>query len=66
MWSGTINFDETEAKDANIQLLGSGDVNCNASNSIKGNLSGSGDINYKGNPTVQLNQIGSGNINKQQ
>lgn len=64
--SGTINFDETEAKDANIQLLGSGDVNCNASNSIKGNLSGSGDINYKGNPTVQLNQIGSGNINKQQ
>ena len=64
--SGTINFDKTEAKDANIQLLGSGDVNCNASNSIKGNLSGSGDINYKGNPTVQLNQIGSGNINKQQ
>ncbi len=60
--SGNVKGFELEAKQANIDISGSGNVEIYAINSLDVKISGSGDMYYKGTPSITQNISGSGNL----
>lgn len=63
--SGSGNFKgfDLNSQKTDVSLTGSGDIEVNATQSIKASLTGSGDITYSGNPkTKDVNVKGSGEI----
>lgn len=62
--SGKAFFQKAIAKEADIDISGSGDVHLQVSDFLKARISGSGDIYYKGNPQLDSKISGSGKLNK--
>ena len=60
--TGDIESYDLFIEDAVIEIVGSGDVQINASNSLKIKISGSGDVYYKGAPTIDVTIEGSGKV----
>ncbi len=61
--SGNVHLYDLVAKEAEVTLGGSGNVEVNASETVKARLTGSGNVDYKGNPAhVDRSVVGSGAI----
>ena len=56
--SGEILAAGFEAKEVNVSIAGSGDVECHATDHLKVSISGSGEVGYKGNPQLELPKRG--------
>ncbi len=64
--SGSGSFDSTKvaAKDAVVDVAGSGSVNVDASGTLKVDITGSGSVQYKGDPKIMQSVVGSGSVRK--
>ncbi|MBK9271840.1 MAG: DUF2807 domain-containing protein [Saprospiraceae bacterium] len=62
--SGEINTKTTTAKNATVNLLGTGAIALHCADSLLVNLTGSGDVIYMGNPQLQINKTGHGEVIK--
>jgi hypothetical protein len=51
-----------EAKNADVEIRGSGDVEVFATDFLNVDIDGSGDVFYKGNPEITLRIDGSGEL----
>ena len=60
--TGDIESYDLLIEDAVVEIVGSGDVQINASTSLKIKISGSGDVYYKGSPTIDVTIEGSGKV----
>ena len=60
--SGDINAFDLEVQEANIEIVGSGDVRTTVLQSLRGRITGSGDIYYKGTPVLDVEITGSGEL----
>lgn len=61
--SGDIVAKNLTSEDANLTVIGSGDITAKATNQVQAQVKGSGDIYVTGNPkNVTQNTIGSGDI----
>jgi hypothetical protein len=60
--SGNIKAFELYSKNAQIEIIGSGDCRITASEFLNAKINGSGDIYYKGKPAITKNISGSGSI----
>ncbi len=64
--SGDIDAKKLKSKAVEASVSGSGNISCNADESIDAHASGSGDISYSGNATAVKTKVsGSGNIEKE-
>jgi len=64
MGSGDFKGGEFLTKEAKVSIMGSGDVDISAENTLEISIMGSGDVRYFGNPTVKTSVMGSGDIRK--
>jgi hypothetical protein len=62
--SGKAFFQKAIAKEADIDVSGSGDVHLQVSDYLKARISGSGEVYYKGNPQLDSKISGSGKLIK--
>jgi hypothetical protein len=64
--SGSCTFDalSLQAREARVNLSGSGKIRINSSETLRIDASGSGTIEYKGSPTLVLNTSGSVSIKR--
>jgi hypothetical protein len=62
--SGDLNFSNVEAREATVEVSGSGDVEVWATDSLTVSVAGSGDVGYKGDPKVTKSVAGSGSVRK--
>ncbi len=63
--SGDVHLGDLEARDGNVEVSGSGDVEVWASDSLLISVAGSGDVIYRGDPPkVTKSVAGSGSIRK--
>lgn len=63
--SGNIDSTNLKAKNANVNVSGSGNSRINCNESLTARIAGSGDIKYTGNPEKRDVKVsGSGNISK--
>ncbi len=63
--SGDINASNVEARDATVEVSGSGDVEVWATESLTVSIAGSGDVGYKGDPNkITKSVAGSGAVKK--
>ncbi|MEZ5017298.1 MAG: head GIN domain-containing protein [Flavipsychrobacter sp.] len=63
--SGNVYTRDTDAKNVEATVTGSGDITLTAHESLDARISGSGNINYWGNPSiVTVNITGSGKVRK--
>ena len=62
--SGDVNASNVEARDATVEVSGSGDVEVWATDSLTVSIAGSGDVGYKGEPKVTKSVAGSGSVRK--
>lgn len=63
--SGDLNLSDVEARDATVEISGSGDVDVWATESVAVSVAGSGDVTYKGDPKkVTKSVAGSGSVRK--
>lgn len=61
--SGDVDANELACRNANVEIMGSGNMKLNVSGSLKANIMGSGNIAYTGKPTdIQKEVQGSGEI----
>ncbi|MEM1326011.1 MAG: head GIN domain-containing protein [Bacteroidota bacterium] len=60
--SGDISAFNLEAKDVDVEIRGSGDVEVFATDFLKVDIDGSGDVFYKGEPEITLRVDGSGEL----
>ena len=64
--SGDIDAKKLKSKAVEASVSGSGNISCNADESLDAHTSGSGDISYSGNATAVKTKVsGSGNIAKE-
>ncbi len=64
--SGDIDAKKLKSKAVEASVSGSGNIICNADESLDAHTSGSGDISYSGNATAVKTKVsGSGNIEKE-
>jgi hypothetical protein len=61
--SGKISAFDLEAKNASINITGSGDCRVNVSEKLRAKITGSGDVRYKGFPRITKKITGSGSVN---
>ncbi|MEJ5995754.1 head GIN domain-containing protein [Pedobacter sp. Du54] len=62
--SGKAFFQKAMAKEADIDISGSGDVHLQVADYLKARISGSGEVYYKGNPQLDSKISGSGKLIK--
>ena len=62
--SGDLHLDGLEAREANVGVSGSGDVEVWTTESLVASVSGSGDVRYRGDPKVTKSVAGSGSVSK--
>ncbi len=63
--SGDFKAYDFQARSADASVLGSGDIQLQASENLKARVSGSGDIRYRGNPEKEnFKTTGSGSVSK--
>jgi hypothetical protein len=63
--SGDLNFSDVEAREATVEISGSGDVDVWATESLAVSVAGSGDVTYKGEPAKLTKSVaGSGSVRK--
>lgn len=62
--SGKINLEKIVAKDADVDISGSGDARINITEELKARISGSGKLYYSGNPEIDSSISGSGKLIK--
>lgn len=63
--SGDVNASNVEARDATVEVSGSGDVEVWATDTLTVSIAGSGDVGYKGDPKkVTKSVAGSGSVRK--
>lgn len=62
--SGNIYLMQLSTKVANCNIMGSGDIEIKAIDSLKAKVNGSGNIRYSGNPVGEIKVNGSGRIEK--
>ena len=62
--SGDLNLSNVEARDATVEVSGSGDVEVWATESLTVSVAGSGDVGYKGEPKLTKSVAGSGSVRK--
>ena len=63
--SGDVDAKKLKSKAVQAAVSGSGNISCNADESLDAHASGSGDITYSGNATAVKTKVsGSGNIEK--
>jgi hypothetical protein len=63
--SGDLNLADVEARDATVEISGSGDVDVWATESVVVSVAGSGDVTYRGDPKkVTKSVAGSGSVRK--
>lgn len=62
--SGKINLEKIVAKDADVDISGSGDARINLTEELKARISGSGKLYYSGNPEIDSSISGSGKLIK--
>lgn len=62
--SGNANLEKIVAREADVDISGSGDARINASEELKARISGSGKLYYTGNPEIDSRISGSGKIIK--
>jgi ABC-type Fe3+-hydroxamate transport system substrate-binding protein len=62
--SGKINLEKIVAKDADVDISGSGDARINITEELKARISGSGKLYYTGNPEIDSKISGSGKLIK--
>jgi hypothetical protein len=60
--SGNINGFDMRANEAEIELIGSGNIEIDVRDYLKVTLTGSGNVFYKGDPVLDLVITGSGNV----
>jgi hypothetical protein len=60
--SGDLRLFELEARDARVDVSGSGDVEVWATEVLSAAIAGSGDVRYKGEPRVTQSIAGSGSV----
>jgi hypothetical protein len=58
---GAYSFN-APAKNADIKIGGSGNIEVNASDKLTVNITGSGNVYYKGHPSISVNITGSGKL----
>jgi len=62
--SGDVRAFELSADDAAVKIMGSGDANISASQTLSIQIYGSGDVKYKGSPAVTQSIFGSGDVRR--
>lgn len=62
--SGNIYLSQLSTKVADCVIMGSGDIEIRAIDSLKAKVNGSGNIRYSGNPSSEIKVNGSGKIEK--
>jgi|ThiBio_inoc_plan_1041526.scaffolds.fasta_scaffold00293_2 hypothetical protein len=62
--SGNIYLSQLSTNVADCTIMGSGDIEIKAIDSLKAKVNGSGDIRYSGNPSSEIKVNGSGRIEK--
>ncbi|NQX38531.1 Putative auto-transporter adhesin, head GIN domain [Pedobacter steynii] len=62
--SGKINLEKIVAKDADVDISGSGDARISITEELKARISGSGKLYYTGNPEIDSKISGSGKLIK--
>jgi hypothetical protein len=63
--SGDLNLSNVEARDATVEVSGSGDVEVWSTESLTVSIAGSGDVGYKGDPPrIAKSVAGSGSVRK--
>jgi hypothetical protein len=62
--SGDIDAQKMVAEHGEINIAGSGTVNCSVNQTLKADISGSGDVYYSGTPTVDSDISGSGSVKR--
>lgn len=60
--SGSVRAQNYAVARARAKVVGSGDIDVNASGRLDATVGGSGDIRYKGSPSVTRNVSGSGSV----
>lgn len=60
--SGDVALERLTAEDANVTIMGSGDVKVRVLRQLEAELMGSGDLLYSGKPAVSKSSLGSGDI----
>ncbi|HEY2384464.1 MAG TPA: head GIN domain-containing protein [Terriglobia bacterium] len=62
--SGAYRGSSLKSKTATISIMGSGNAELDASETLDANITGSGDIRYSGAPAITKQIIGSGSVEK--
>ncbi|MEH6705821.1 head GIN domain-containing protein [Galbibacter orientalis] len=63
--SGDISAKQLKAKNVDVSISGSGDVDVHCNGELKVRVSGSGDVEYYGNPTKEDSKVsGSGDVSR--
>jgi hypothetical protein len=62
--SGDYKGEKLKSKTANVNIMGSGDVDLDASEKLDVTIAGSGSVKYSGSPTVSQKILGSGSVDK--
>ena len=63
--SGNIDLSGLAAKDATVEIKGSGDVRVGAAETLRASIYGSGNVRYRGDPRVTELILGSGTVRKE-
>ncbi len=59
---GDYKAEDLKAENAEVHIMGSGNVRVFASSTLKVKIAGSGDVYYKGNPSITKSVAGSGSL----
>lgn len=62
--SGDITLKEVVAREADIVILGSGDVSLSVEEALEVEIMGSGDLTYYGKPETAISIVGSGEVDR--
>lgn len=61
--SGSVAAGGFETRDAEVSVVGSGDVDLRATGTVEASIMGSGDINVRGGAQCSVSKMGSGDVN---
>lgn len=60
--SGSVKAFELTCEQADVRIVGSGDVEISVNTELDVRIAGSGNVYYRGNPVIDVNISGSGNV----
>jgi len=62
--SGDVSMAKLSADDADVTIIGSGDIEIGVLDQLEAEILGSGDLSYRGNPAISTSILGSGEVRR--